>query len=538
MMSTKSQIIHVVLLLALFVCYFVQVKADVVTYKNHYLYSPRPEYLIIPKYAKKDAPNSSPGNGRSFIDLSRFNFDLDCDKTHFTAGTIPDDGTCKESYIDILIFEAPTDKPWTDYWPNEDYCCTEEAVENNNCESAQMGSLIVPPTIANYYIESFLISPDAKTYIHGSTIAKQTISDSGLYVLILGSCEKSTMPIIINGKLESMDPYGYLPADLFGNLPFYAVLYGLYIVLGLIWTYVCFNFSSEMIPVQYWITAVLAVGMFETGVLYSHFEHWNLRGSPSLELISIGLFFGVAKRCFSRIVVQLISLGYGVVRPSIGEDMQRLVYLSSTYFLLSLAYSFGSSIPSSSKAVDNQNNDLLSLLLFFIAAIDTTFYIWTITSINNVLITLAAKKQAHKYFLYRNFRAVLFISLFCTAVWALFGSIVFFDTSKGANGTWQYRWSVDALWEFTYFAVFVAMCVLFAPSKNSQRYSYSIELSQLEDDEEYQESISSHGGSPLKSSDHDAGDSALDNEYGGRLDDSSDPFSAKGGASVAISKNN
>ena len=99
------------------------------------------------------------------------------------------------------------------------------------------------------------------------------------------------------------------------------------------------------------------------------------------------------------------------------------MYLSSTYFLLSLAYSFGSSIPSSSKAVDNQNNDLLSLLLFFIAAIDTTFYIWTITSINNVLITLAAKKQAHKYFLYRNFRAVLFISLFCTAVWALFGSI-------------------------------------------------------------------------------------------------------------------
>ena len=86
----KSQLIQQVLLIALFVCYFDQIKADVVTYKNHYLYSPRPEYLIIPKYAKKDAPNWSPGNGRSFIDLSRFNFDLDCDKTHFTTGTIPD----------------------------------------------------------------------------------------------------------------------------------------------------------------------------------------------------------------------------------------------------------------------------------------------------------------------------------------------------------------------------------------------------------------------------------------------------------------
>lgn len=45
--------------------------ADVVTYKNHYLYAPRPEYLVIPKYTNKDAPSWPPGNGRSFVDLSR-----------------------------------------------------------------------------------------------------------------------------------------------------------------------------------------------------------------------------------------------------------------------------------------------------------------------------------------------------------------------------------------------------------------------------------------------------------------------------------
>ncbi len=344
------------------------------------------------------------------------------------------------------------------------------------------------------------------------------------------------MPVIINGKLESIDPYGYLPADLFGNLPLYMVLNGLYIILAAVWTYICVNYSSELIPVQFWITAVLAVGMFETTVLYSHFEHWNLRGSPSVELISIGLLFGVLKRAFSRVVVQLIALGYGIVKPSVGEDMQRVLYLGATYFLLSLAYSFGTSLPSNAKAVDNQNNDLLSLLLFFIAAIDTTFYIWTITSINNNMATLAAKKQASKYILYRNFRAVLFISLFFSTVWALYGSIVFFDTSRGANGTWQYRWSVDALWEVTYYAVFVAMVTLWAPSKNSQRYAYSIELSQLDDDEEYNGS-SSHGESPIKGDGE--GDRELDNEYGGRLDDSADPFRANNAkGNLALSKNN
>ncbi len=115
--------------------------------------------------------------------------------------------------------------------------------------------------------------------------------------------------------------------------------------------------------------AVLAVGMFETSTLHSHFQHWNDKGTPSLELISIGIFFGVTKRAISRIVVQLIALGYGIVRPSIGEDMTRVLYLGGTYFLLSLAYSFGTSLPNSSKSVENQSSDLLSLILFFTAGI-------------------------------------------------------------------------------------------------------------------------------------------------------------------------
>jgi len=28
----------------------------------------------------------------------------------------------------VLMFEAPNDKPWFDYWSNGDYCCTNEVV--------------------------------------------------------------------------------------------------------------------------------------------------------------------------------------------------------------------------------------------------------------------------------------------------------------------------------------------------------------------------------------------------------------------------
>ena len=48
------------------------------------------------------------------------------------------------------------------------------------------------------------------------------------------------------------------------------------------------------------------------------------------------------------------------------------------------------------------------------------------------------------------------------------------------------RWTVDALWELIYYIIFVAIAVLWAPSRNAQRYAHSMELSQLDDDSEWQ----------------------------------------------------
>ncbi len=104
--------------------------ADIVSYQNHYLFPVRPEYLVIPKYVKADAPSWEPGHGRSFIDISRFNFEVDCDDTHFSQGSLSDGATCKDTYVDILMFEAPEDRAWTEYWSGSSYCCTQEAIKN------------------------------------------------------------------------------------------------------------------------------------------------------------------------------------------------------------------------------------------------------------------------------------------------------------------------------------------------------------------------------------------------------------------------
>jgi len=294
----------------------------------------------------------------------------------------------------------------------------------------------------------------------------------------------------------------------------------MYSIVGIVWLALCACHADQLMPLQLWITVVLAMGMIETTFLFAHYLHWNDAGTPTLAVTLMGLVFGVSKRAVSRIVVQFVALGYGVVRPSLGEDMARVLQLGGSYFILSLVYTIVTTIPSSLKVVNNSEFDLISMVVFLLAAVDTIFYIWIITSINNLLVTLAARKQAAKYLLYRNFRAVLFVSLFFTCVWALYGSVVVLNDGHGVDNNWRDRWTVDALWELTYFTVFCCIGWMRAPSKNSQRYAYSIELTQLEGDSEY-ESVSTEE----LSAGHDG--AALDAEYG-KMNDGDDPFQGTG----------
>ena len=90
------------------------------------------------------------------------------------------------------------------------------------------------------------------------------------------------------------------------------------------------------------------------------------------------MVFGVTKRAASRVLVLMVSLGYGVVRPSLGDEMDKILYLGAAYFLLSLVYTISSLMPPAStrQASAEPQADMLALIVMMLAAIDTTFYIW------------------------------------------------------------------------------------------------------------------------------------------------------------------
>lgn len=290
-------------------------------------------------------------------------------------------------------------------------------------------------------------------------------------------------------------------------------------------------YREELIYLQYWISFVLTLGMIETCLLYDYYHSYNESGHIPVHMLVWSLIFGVSKRAVSRVVVLIVSMGYGVVRQSLGEDMKRVLGLGASYCVLSLVFTIASSLPSSAKNIgDPEYENLFSIVIMFLATIDTIFYMWTISSINNLIITLEARKQTVKLQLYKNFRFALVAALSFAVLWAVYASILMGTQTTETN--WEYKWTIDAISELLYFLIFVAIAVLWAPSRNNQRYVSYVELAVNHEDDANEKSSSGQSNQV---------DEDLDAEYGGSFDEDRDDVFQGGGAldpAMAIAKKN
>ena len=117
------------------------ISADIVSFHDHVISPLSPEYWTIPKWSSNDAPNWSPGRGKSFIDLSRLKISTKCNTNSYFSGS---KDTCADTPVtlDIIMFMEPGGKNWVDYWPDKQFCCTNAMVQSKEC--AAVNTFIYP----------------------------------------------------------------------------------------------------------------------------------------------------------------------------------------------------------------------------------------------------------------------------------------------------------------------------------------------------------------------------------------------------------
>lgn len=130
-------------------------------------------------------------------------------------------------------------------------------------------------------------------------------------------------------------------ADLLSCLSqFFMVMCIMYVLFGALWLFWCACYWRDLLRIQFWIGAVIILGMLEKAVFYSEYQSIRYKGDYGWLRSEFGfslLFAAVSnvhfdrpptvqgavifaellsalKRSLARILVLIVSLGYGIVR--------------------------------------------------------------------------------------------------------------------------------------------------------------------------------------------------------------------------------
>lgn len=354
-------------------------------------------------------------------------------------------------------------------------CCTKDLVTTEACE---LGEVIKhsadewPKSIPIYFRGN-----EVETRVSSESIE---IKKTGMYKLYFIFCDPGLYGTVVNGKTIWKNPTGYLPGRLAPLMKFYGFLSLAYVILGLVWLVQYIRFWRDILQLQNYITLVIALGMCEMVLWYFEYTNFNSTGYRPVIITLWAVTFGAVKKTVSRCLLLVVSMGYGVVRPTLGGLTLRVLVLGAAYFvaaeLLDVVENVGT--------INDLSGKAKLFLVLPVAILDAVFILWIFTSLSKTLEKLQARRIMAKLELYRKFTNSLAVVVVMSIAWI--GYELFFKATDPFGERWQSAWIISAFWNVVTFILLCIICSLWSPSKNAMRYAYSEEV---HDDFDMEETI-------------------------------------------------
>jgi len=207
------------------------------------------------------------------------------------------------------------------------------------------------------------------------------ITKTGMYNLYFIHCDPSLNDVLVEGKTIWKNPTGYLPGRMAPLMNFYGYMSLAYVILGIYWFSQYARFWKEVIPLQNCITLVITLGMFEMALWYFDYAEFNETGVRPTGITVWAVTFGTIKRTVSRLIILMVSMGYGVVRPTLGGITSKVISLGATFFLASEVLELVENVG----AISDLSGKTRLLLVLPVALLDAFFILWIFNSLSATL---------------------------------------------------------------------------------------------------------------------------------------------------------
>eukprot|EP00297_Palpitomonas_bilix_P000354 CAMPEP_0113872370 /NCGR_PEP_ID=MMETSP0780_2-20120614/3169_1 /TAXON_ID=652834 /ORGANISM="Palpitomonas bilix" /LENGTH=547 /DNA_ID=CAMNT_0000857881 /DNA_START=225 /DNA_END=1868 /DNA_ORIENTATION=- /assembly_acc=CAM_ASM_000599 len=410
-------------------------------------------------FSPAEAPASGwPGNGSAFISIDLV-FDLDMDGVEL----MPEVAVGRADVFWQVFGDKPDD---SDVFGS--FCCGVEQIEAGICNTpgrmVRKENADVSPSLYSYFEATRQGEGKARLT---ATYSLPESDGTGVYYVGVASCGGAANT---SGHAQWMNPYGMLPAGLFGSLPFYTVMSLAYAGFVLVWLVLVVIHRADVVRLQWFILAVAVAGVVEMVMWRVDYNEYNNSGQYSVALSLMCVILSGITRSVSRALAIVVSTGYGVVGLELKGKLWKILLVSILYFIFSSFLDAESSY----QLVQSSEESLRDYFILPVTVIDSLIITWIFSSVLHHMEELKKQRQLLKAGVFRSFLSILLAGAVLSVLWLLFEGIV---TEKGyAQEYWKLLWAFDAFWHILAFLLLCGIAALWPPSKNIRRYAYSREI--------------------------------------------------------------
>ncbi|KAJ7344796.1 hypothetical protein JRQ81_000746 [Phrynocephalus forsythii] len=317
----------------------------------------------------------------------------------------------------------------------------------------------------------FIVHIGFSSLKEASVNVKGTTSDGLPKVLVPAGAQEALFTMIVEVK----GPYEYLSLADYPLMIFFMVMCIVYVLFGVLWLAWSACYWRDLLRIQFWIGAVILLGMLEKAVFYAEFQNIRYTGESVQGALILAELLSALKRSLARILVIIVSLGYGIVKPRLGVTLHKVIVAGSLYLLFSGVEGV--------LRVTGAQNDLASLAFIPLAFLDTALCWWIFISLTQITKMLKLRRNVVKLSLYRHFTNTLILAIAASVVFVIWTTLKF--RLVDCQSDWQELWVDDAIWRLLFSMILFVIMILWRPSANNQRFAFS-PLSEEEDDDDEQ----------------------------------------------------
>eukprot|EP00079_Xenopus_tropicalis_P017423 XP_004917336.1 PREDICTED: transmembrane protein 87A isoform X3 [Xenopus tropicalis] len=334
-------------------------------------------------------------------------------------------------------------------------------------ENGTNKTMAVENTVMNAAMKTWQDGP----YIFIVNVTKNIPQDSSSKATDLPSNKDFPFFMIVEVK----GPYEYLTLADYPRMVFFMVMCIVYVLFGVLWLAWSACYWRDLLRIQFWVGAVIFLGMLEKAVFYAEFQNIRYHGEPVEGAVILAELLSAVKRSLARIIVIIVSLGYGIVKPRLGATLHKVVMAGALYLLFS-------GMEGVLRVTGHYFKSVVLIANLSLSLIDACILFWIFISLTQTMKLLRLRRNVVKLSLYRHFTNTLILAVVASIVFIIWTTMKF--RLVDCQSDWQELWVDDAIWRLLFSMILFVIMILWRPSANNQRFAFSPLTEEDEDDEQ------------------------------------------------------